>query len=178
MSCLIVFRFRIRYTSYRKERQEEMKKTSGFTLIEVLIATMFLMVALLSTLGLLAHSLSLIEGNKSFLIAQYEAKRQMEGICANDYTYIKDTYTNAGALKQTPFTIAGLTGKGTVYANELAQAAEGLMRIKVVVCYQQRLRIIGEDSDLDGILGAGEDVNSNGELDSPCQIETVVVNMI
>jgi prepilin-type N-terminal cleavage/methylation domain-containing protein len=153
---------------------EKMKKIRGLTLIEVLIATVVLVVALLSTLGLLSHSLSLPQGNKDSTIALHEAEAMMEQICADDYLTIRQRYAT---VAQTPFTIANLTGMGTVYANELPGAINGLMRVKVVVCYRHKNRIIGEDADLDGILDTGEDtILTNGELDSPCQLETVIVN--
>jgi len=155
-----------------------MRKNTGFTLIEVLIATAILVTAILSTLSLLTHSLSLAEGDREIAVIQYETEREMERICALDYTTIRDTYTNAGALRQT--SIANITNNldrsGTVYAQELA--VDGLIRIKVVVCHRQKNHAIGEDANFNGILDGGEDANGNGELDSPCQIETVVANKI
>lgn len=166
-----------------------MKKTAGFTLIEVLIATMVLTIALVSAIGLFAYLLALPEGGRDSVIALHEAETKMEEICTNHYLTIRDgdtsaglpAYTNTGALLRTPFALAGLTGQGIVYGEELPGAADGLMRIKVVVCYRQKNRIIGEDDGagagtaLDGILNGAEDANGNGEIDSPCQLETVVV---
>jgi Tfp pilus assembly protein PilE len=160
--------------NFHKLLEKKMKHIRGLTLIEILIATVVLVVALLSTLGLLSHSLSLPEGNRDSTIALHEAEAMMEHICADDYLTIRATYAT---VAQTPFAIANLTGMGTVYANELSGATNGLMRVKVVVCYQHKNRIIGEDADFDGILDAGEDtILANGELDSPCQLETVIVN--
>lgn len=163
-----------------------MRKNAGFTLIEVLIATAILVTAILSTLSLLTHSLSLAQGDRELAVVQYEAEREMERICALDYLTIRNgdatvgipAYTNNGALRQT--SIANITNNldrsGTVYAQELA--VDGLIRIKVVVCYLQKNRPIGEDANFNGVLDGGEDANGNGELDSPCQIETVVANKI
>jgi len=154
------------------------KNNSGFTLIEVLITSAIMVVALVSTLGLFGYLLSAAGGDRSFTIAEYEAERQMETILAIPYSDAKTTYTNNGALKVPPFTfdITGLSGKGVVYANELPGTAGGLMRVKVVVCYRDKDRVIGEDTNFNGILDGGEDANGNGELDSPCQIETVLAN--
>ncbi len=154
-----------------------MKQVAGFTLAEIMIATIVLVVALVSTLGLLNHSLSLPENAGDSTIAMHEAEAKMEEICLDDYLTIRAAYTNGGALLETPFVISGLNGMGAIYAKELAGATDGLMRIKVVVCYQEKNRLVGEDLDLDGILDQGEDTMlTNGELDSPCQLETVVVN--
>ena len=154
-----------------------MKKSQGFTLIEVLITTLFLSVALLSTLGLFAYSLTSAETNRNSTIAQYEVEGKIEEICANDYSIIKTTYTNAGAIKNTPFNlINNLTGRGVIIAQELAGATNGLLKVKVAVCYGQGQRIIGEDTNLNGVLDAGEDLNGNNEIDSPYAIERVIVN--
>lgn len=154
-----------------------MKKSSGFTLIEVLITTLFLTVALLSTLGLFAYSLSSADTSRNSTIAQYEVEGKIEEVCASDYSVIKTTYTNAGAVKNTVFNLINdLGGKGVVIAQEVPGATNGLIRVKVAVCYRQGQRIVGEDTNLNGILDAGEDANANNEIDSPYAIERVVVN--
>ena len=160
-----------------------MKRNCGFTLIEVMIAAVILAVAVLSMLGLFTRSLALAESMRHLTIAQFEVKQMMEHMCTPSYQGIRDVYTNNGFRKETPFNIVGLTGKGTVYVNELAGGAYGLRRIKVVVCYRSKGGIVGEDNGsgtggiaLDGIVNGLEDANRNGELDSPCQMETVVTN--
>ena len=156
-------RYMVRYT---------MKKASGFTLIEILITTVVLTIALVSTLGLLSYSLSLPEGGRDSTIAMHEAEMMLEQICIDDYLTIRAAYAT---VPQTTFALTGLTGMGTVYANEIV--TDGLMRIKVLVCYQHKNRLIGEDIDGDGLWDAGEDTMVvNTELDSPCQLETIVAN--
>ncbi len=145
-----------------------MKNSQGFTLVEVLITTLFLSIALLSTLGLFAYSLTSAETNRNSTAAQYEVEGKIEEVCAGDYSAIKTTYTNAGAIKSTVFNlINNLTGRGVVIAQELAGATNGLMRVKVAVSYRQGQRVIGEDTNLNGVLDAGEDLNGYNEIDSP-----------
>jgi hypothetical protein len=46
-----------------------------------------------------------------------------------------------------------------------------LRQVTIVVCYREGLnRVIGEDSDLDGVLDGGEDLNADGRLSSLCEI--------
>jgi prepilin-type N-terminal cleavage/methylation domain-containing protein len=167
----------------------KMQKPSGFTLAEILIATVVLAAALVGTLALFTRSLSLARGSGVFTIAQFEAERQMEEIYGNSYSAVRNgdidegipAYTDNGGWKATPFTLqnSSITGSGVVYGEEIAS---GLLSIRVVVCYRQGERIIGEDNGngsgtaLDGIVNGAEDVNGNNELDSPCQFKTVVVD--
>ena len=170
-----------------------MKNKSGFTIVEVMVATLILTLAVLSMLGLFTRSMALVESQGSSVKAQFEMERQMEEILSMEYTSpttgdgVLEVYTNDGAWQETPFALEApeLVGSGTVYANELPGMADPLnrmMRIKVVVCYQHRNTIIGEDDGsgggnaLNGVLDGTEDANGNNELDSPCQIETAVVN--
>jgi type II secretory pathway pseudopilin PulG len=187
----------------RTKRRKTMmtKKPSGFTLIEIAIATLVLGTALISMLGLFTRALALARQTGSFTIANFSAEREMELICANSYDTIRATYTNNGALLETTFDPSGeddnlngmldagedangngaldspFEGSGTIYAQETeTSAASAVMRIKVVVCYMQDMRMIGEDVNFNGRLEAGENTidATNAELDSPCQFETVV----
>lgn len=172
-----------------------MKNNSGFTIVEVMVATLILTLAVLSMLGLFTRSMALVESQGASVKAQFEMQRKIEEILSMEYTApvpspgegILEVYTDNGALQETPFALDApeLAGSGTVYANELAGMTDPLnrlMEIKVVVCYQYRNAIIGEDDGsgggtaLNGVLDGTEDANGNNELDSPCQIETVVVN--
>ncbi len=155
-----------------------MNKNSGFTLIEVMVSTMLLVVALLGSLGVFARLLGITESDKSYLIAQKEAEAKMEELTRYNYPALIADYTNAGALKSTPFNLSStmIIGKGVVYAQELSGAANSLLSAKVVVCYRQKGRIVGEDTNLNGILDGAEDQNNNARIDSPCQLDTVMVN--
>jgi Tfp pilus assembly protein PilV len=157
----------------------DMKKISGFTLIEVLTASVVLVTAIVGTLILFTNSLSLTELSRNSTMASYEVEVKMEEILADDFDTIKAIWKSGGGLQETPFTLVNFNpgeASGTVYADDVRGAADQLMRIKVVVCYKQRNKIIGEDTNLNGRLDASEDKNLNGELDSPCQLETVIVN--
>ncbi|MCM8800571.1 MAG: prepilin-type N-terminal cleavage/methylation domain-containing protein [Candidatus Omnitrophica bacterium] len=165
-----------------------MKKNAGFTLVEVLVAGSLLAVATLGALSLFGYFLSSSEFSNNLTCALYEAHQQMENLSRFAYTVIRDggteggvslpAYTNNGQKRETPFILTNLNGSGTVYAEELPPTPRTLMRIKLVVCFRQGQRVIGEDSNLNGRLDAGEDVNGNGELDSPISIEKVIVNRL
>jgi prepilin-type N-terminal cleavage/methylation domain-containing protein len=160
-----------------------MKQASGFTLLELMLAVLIMGLALLSTMEMFVYSFSLRTADKSLTIAQSQAAQKIEQLYSLDYADLRSAYTDAGALKETPFDVYDVGGqlmtdmKGSVYAQELSGAAYALMRVKAEVSYKlSNNRIVGEDTTLNGRLDAGEDQNGNGELDSPGMMETVIVN--
>jgi hypothetical protein len=62
-----------------------------------------------------------------------------------------------------------------VYMNDVNP---DLLEITISVCWRQGGRVMGEDTDLDGNLDAGEDKSSplNGIIDSPVELVTRVAN--
>jgi len=62
---------------------------------------------------------------------------------------------------------------GVVYVDDTNPE---LLEVTVSVCWQQVLRVIGEDKNLNGVLDAGEDTNGNGKIDSSVQLVTRIVN--
>jgi hypothetical protein len=70
------------------------------------------------------------------------------------------------------FTVNGIPqSRGVVYVNETPPE---LLGITVSVCWRQRGRIIGEDTNLNGLLDTGEDKNGNGIIDSAVELTTRV----
>jgi hypothetical protein len=51
-----------------------------------------------------------------------------------------------------------------------------LLRVTISVCWRQKGRVIGEDTNLNGVLEGIEDVNHNNIIDSPVQLITILVN--
>lgn len=79
------------------------------------------------------------------------------------------------------FDLTQLNGKGVIYIfNNHASYSEitpELLGVQVVISWQDKYnRIIGEDSDLDGVLDAGEDKNGNGRLDSLVNLFTTLTS--
>jgi hypothetical protein len=176
-------------------KEKLMRSNRGFTLVEVLIAAVILVLAIVAMLGLLTHSLTMIEGDRLMTRGQNRAVMSLQNtIIASDYETLRGMYTSDGALMVSPeFVVAFLPtpwidgmwnpmAMGAISAEELPGAAHELMRIKLAVCYRHKNRIIGEDNGsgsgiaLSGMLEGTEDANGNGEIDSPCQFEIVIVN--
>ncbi|MBF0593437.1 MAG: prepilin-type N-terminal cleavage/methylation domain-containing protein [Candidatus Omnitrophica bacterium] len=139
---------------------------AGMTLVEVMVAVVILLVAVIGILYSYVKAIELNAIGQGAVIATHAVKNKIEQIKSCTFAQIVPTYDN------TTFTVAGINGKGVVYIdNSNAQ----LLKVKVVVCWKLgNGRLIGEDKNLNGQVDAGEDTNGNGELDSYVQIITQI----
>jgi hypothetical protein len=63
--------------------------------------------------------------------------------------------------------------RGVVYVDDTNPE---LLQVTISVCWRQGNRVIGEDTNLNGQLDAGEVDNGNNIIDSPVQIVTIIAN--
>jgi prepilin-type N-terminal cleavage/methylation domain-containing protein len=152
-------------------------KSSGFTLAELMVATLILGLVLVGLLGTYVACLDLTELSKNSSIATNIAMAKIEEVRNDTYANIKTDYDSTGCGRPScgkPFDITGLMGKGVSYVDN---TNPDLLKITVTVCWRQRNgRIIGEDTNLNGQLDAGEDKNGNGMLDSIAQVVTYIAS--
>jgi prepilin-type N-terminal cleavage/methylation domain-containing protein len=142
------------------------KKSPAFTLVELMVATFILGVALVGLLGSYISCLDLNDLSKNTSLAINIAQTKLEEIKNHTYTLIKNDYNAI------PFNISGLAGMGVSYIDD---SNPDLLLVTVTVCWrQQNRRIIGEDANLNGQLDAGEDSNLNTRLDSIAQVVTYI----
>jgi len=142
--------------------------SSGFTLIELMVATFVLALVLVAILGSYITCLDLVELSKNTSVAMNIAQTKMEEIKNSTYTQIKTNYDRV------PFAITGLTGMGVSYVDN---TNPDLLQVTVTVCWRQKNgRIIGEDTNLNGGLDAGEDKSNplNNQLDSLGQVVSYI----
>ncbi|MFH1655613.1 MAG: type II secretion system protein [Candidatus Omnitrophota bacterium] len=140
--------------------------SKAFTLMELMIAALILAIVLVGLLASYLSCMQLAEIAKNTSIAMNAARAQTEHIEEHDFDNIKIDYDNEA------FPLVNLTGMGVSYVDD---TDPDLLLVTVTVCWrQQRGRVIGEDSDVDGVLDAGEDTNGNGMLDSVAQIVTKI----
>ncbi len=140
------------------------RRSSGLTLIEVLVAAGVFLVAATGILSSFSQCVELNQMGMRSTIAVQGVKNKVEEIKSSTFANIFTNYNNR------TFTIPGLDGIGVIYVDT---ANTKLVEVKVVFCWRLADgRVAGEDTNLNGILNTGEDKNGNGQLDSYVQVIT------
>lgn len=148
-------------------------RKDGFTLPELLITTVILAIVLVGMLTLFLNASVLGNYSTNKTLVMIEVQNKLEEIRSHSFTAISADYASGGAPGDT-FDLTLLPGKGKIYIDS---TKPDLLEIEVVVSYQnQNGRVIGEDADLDGVLDAGEDTDSNGKLSSEATLVTMVAH--
>jgi len=157
----------------------------GSTLIEILLAVAILAIALCAILGAYISCFVLMATSKNINIATNVALGLMEDIRSAPFTDLSgaDLVINNQPFEQLSthlyrcrFSVGVLpTNKIVVYMND---TNPDLLELTISICWRQGGRVIGEDTDLDGVLDAGEDKSSppNGIIDSPVELVTRIAN--
>lgn|SRR3989338_603852 len=140
-----------------------LKVNRGFSLAELLVTVGILVTVIIILLQLFVYNSVLAElsGNMGYVLS--DAQTNLEEIRNSDYSLITTNYASGGTPGNT-FNLSQGQGRGVIYIDS---SNASLLQVTVVFCWRNKDgRVIGEDTDLDGILDAGEDLNSNGQIDS------------
>ena len=146
-------------------------QNQGFTLVELMIGTAMLAVVVLGLINLFINTSAQAEiaGNKTLAVGA--AQNKIEEMRNHTYSLITTDYASGG-IPGNKFSLSTITGEGVIYIDS---SNASLLTVEIDVSWKNdNTRIIGEDTDLDGVLDAGEDLNSNGKLDSPVKIITYI----
>lgn len=144
--------------------QRKISNCKGLSLPELMIAVLVFLVAIIGIVYSYLKFLELQDIGRNVSIATQAVRNQMENIKNYDFNSISADFDN------TTFTAVGINGRGVIYVND---DNPQLLQVKVVFCFRQpNGRLIGEDTNLDGVLNAGEDANGNGQIDSYVQVTT------
>lgn len=143
------------------------KKNHGFTLLELMIASGVLIIALVGLLATYIACLELEETTKNSNSALNAARQVLEEIRDTPFLSIFDTYD--GYTFHVPG-FAANSSQGYVSINN----STDLLNVTIGVCWRQKsLRIIGECQDVAGVVSFS-DANGNSILDSPVQLTTLM----
>ncbi len=150
-----------------------LKRKKAFTLVEILVSTAIMAIAITSTLQVLIFLLQMNEANQVSVLCMNRLQGRMDEVKSVLYDDVVARYDGV------QFTVPELTARsirhsGVIYATEIEPGF--LTDVKVVICWENKSRVMGEDANFNGLLDGGEDENGNGELDSPQMIEGTVLN--
>lgn len=133
---------------------------------ELLVAVLILVPLFVGVFYTFVKCMELSETAKNSSAAVAAGQNRLEEIENTAFNQVLATYN------QTSFDTAGLNGKGLTYVNSVNA---NLLEVIVSVSWREKNgRIIGEDTNLNGQLDAGEDKNGNNRLDSTVQITTLL----
>ncbi len=147
-------------------RRGRKRETGGFTLVELLIATLVMLEVFVAVVLGLVQGLAVNELSRDTALALSAARHRLAEIENAPFSQVHATYHN------TTFTTPGLDGLGTVRVDD---SDPKLLVVSATVCWREKDgRVIGEDRNLNGILLSDEDDNGNGVIDSPVQLTTLI----
>lgn len=138
----------------------------GFTLVEALLATVIIAVALCGIMAAYVGCFGLLTTSKNVNIATNYAQGLMEQIRNTPFPQITSFTYNPTVPNMPQNSIV-------VYVDDTNPE---LLKVTISVCWMQNNRVIGEDQNLNGVLDPGEDTNGNGIIDSPVQLVTLVAD--
>ena len=148
----------------------KLKAKSGFSLVEVLMATAILAFALVGILGTYVTCLVLVTTSKNVNAATNAAQGVIEEIRSTPFTQVIADYNGMTfVVNDIPSSV------GVVYVDDTANSE--LLDVIVSVCWRQGNKVIGEDTNLNGVLDVGEDtIIANNIIDSTVELVTQVAN--
>lgn len=145
-----------------------MKHNQGLTLPELLIAATVVLLASVGILFTYVQCLELNSINHDSAAVLQKSRNMMEEIIASSPAMVHETYN------EKTFPIEKPEGIIVIKVND--QDPQLLIVLVKTFWRQSKGRIIGEDKNLDGFLQQNEDINKNGELDSPYTLATYIYN--
>lgn len=156
----------------------KVSSSSGFSLVELMLAIAILTVGIVGLLASYINILTLNETSRKFNLV-VNAMQAQEELLKEESLTTAVGFDNLLAYNGTTFDIAGFAASDAKGRIEVTTTAySDLVKIRTVVSYKTKDgRIIGEDKNLNGSLDAlqGEDANANGILDSPAEMVTLIV---
>lgn len=165
-------RFSEEYTPLGTEKvyKRNHKFLTGFTLFEVALAAAIFGVAAVGSLSLYISCATLTESAGNITRMMNRAREELEGVVFRRNFVNLSSYSRLLSLEDPPY----LEGSLICYVQDHSTVND-LKEVRIIISYREKSnRIIGEDRNLNGVLNAGEDINGDGRLTSPCEIVTFI----
>jgi prepilin-type N-terminal cleavage/methylation domain-containing protein len=157
-------------------------KKKGLTLIEVLFAAAIMAFCLSGLLLTYINLFVLTDLARDFTTVTNALQAKMEEIK-------NVAFANLAALNNTTFNVTAanstdVIGKGVIQVSDIGDPFTNttytdLKKVRTVISFKSRSRVIGEDKNLNGILDPGEDdavygANGTSRMDSPVEAITII----
>ena len=140
----------------------------SFSLSELMIATLIFTLTFAGVITVFFRCMELSELARNTSAALNACKSRIASIEDTAFAQILGTYNN------TTFTAPNVNGIGVTY---VTNPSANILQVTTSFSWKEKNgRLMGEDSNLNGLLNAGEDKNANGILDSPVKLTTYVYN--
>lgn len=140
----------------------------GFTLIELLLAFAILAFCLCGILLTYINMFLLSDLSRDLTLTTNAVQAKTEEIK-------KTPFDNLLSLNGTTFNLnpfPASDAKGFIEVTDTTYS--DLKRVRVIAAFKSRLRLIGEDKNLNGVLDPGEDTDNNGALYWPIEVVTFI----
>ena len=153
---------------YSWARRWSFDSRHGFTLIEILFTIGILAFTICGLLVSYTSAMVLTATSKNINIATNAAVGLLEQMRTDSFSNIVHDYDGL------VFSVNAIPSSTGVVVVDNTNPE--LLQVTISICWRQGNRIIGEDTNLNGVLDTGEDTNGNGIIDSPVQLVAQIAN--
>lgn len=148
-------------------------RRNGFTLVELMLTTAILAIAIIGVFSIYNASIVLSDMAGALTQMANIARYKLESLYTENFDSLDnhngETFNLSGFGSDT---LAVKEAKG-VY--KISSYSPNLKRVTASITYKTKGgRIIGEDSNLNGVLDLGEDINGDSRLSSPVELTTII----
>ncbi len=144
----------------------------GITLIELAIASAIIIITFVAFLFGIISCFKLAQVSKESFFVLHSASAKMEEIRGYTFVNIYNYYNNGAGHT---FEVAELPANSTYGTVSIDNSDPELLKAYIAVCWRSSDgRVIGEDTNLDGILLPAEDIDSDNRIDSPVTLSSYI----
>ena len=148
----------------------------AFTLIELVFTFAIVVTCILGILLTYISMFILLDLSRDLTLANNAVQAVMEDIKKKDFSEL-----SAGTKILTLTELADYRFPSSSSAVQVIEdgylgytSPAQLKKARIIACFRSRGRVIGEDTNLNGVLDVGEDINENGRMDSPVEVITLI----
>lgn len=163
------------------KKLSKIKSQSAFSFVELMFSLMMLIIILVGLMYTYVVCFKLNNSSRELTLVNNALQAQLEFIKATDFTTLV-TWAVTPKASLPPealnFDLSGFSAndaRGYYDFECMSGYDDCLLYIRLTACWRDgNNRIIGEDVNLDGVLEVAEDTDTDGVVDSPAELVTLV----